>query len=565
MEGYFGNYGSTRDVFNSERRIARTPMTGSSNSVFAAPKCKVRILIVADGGIHFSNFVSGFGLSEFIKALRESARGWEDISITTALRSDEDLDDCTKNLGFKFNVSNFNRKLYDELWLFGHSNEDDDPAIFLDKSELKAIYAFMNDGGGVFATGDHKSLGYALCGEIPRVKSMRKWQFRNAPTGMKAPGRDDATRLDTLREGFDSGFQMTDQSDSIPQEIRPKFFANLGGIGSHPHPLLSDRDSAITVLPDHQHEGECVIPSDLTQSFKFDGGERFDEYPKLPRSKHRLAPDVVAISTSAGGYLRGDLVIHVPPVEPRSFNVIVSYDGHLIERVKGKEKMRIGRVVVDSTFHHFLDINLSGRGSLDPNKKGFYDANGKPTKDYEAFKRYYRNILTWLLPADGRFKYYLTLLVHLRYRGDLMEEFSDSPTFDTEEILYAGTVTREAIAETYSASEAIACAVALSQALGPEFGLKIERLLNPWLPETLYPSKLAILLNSEVLLRSILGLAMLEISAHLPIETFPSLQKLDQIERLPERIFSLMAEKAKTKLGDFIAAINRLEIFADES
>jgi hypothetical protein len=534
-------------------------MIWPSNSL-SARTCKLRILIVADGGIHFSNFVSGFGLSEFLNAIRESVRPWEDLSITTALRGEEDLDHCTQKLGFKFDTSTFNIKLYDELWLFGHSNEDDNPATFLEQSELKAIYAFMNDGGGVFATGDHKSLGYALCGEIPRVKSMRKWQFKSAPTGMKAPGRDDATRLDTLREGFDPGFQITDQSDSVPQEIRPKFFANLGGVGAHPHPLLADRDFVITVLPDHQHEGECAIPEDLTQSYQFDGGEPFDEYPKLPRSDQRLAPDVVAISTSAGGYLRGDLVIHVPPVEPRCFNIIVAYDGHLIERVKDKGKNRLGRVVVDSTFHHFLDINLSGKGSSDPNKKGFYDANGKPTKDYEAFKKYYRNILTWLRPADGRFEYYVDLLMHLRYTGDLMEEFSDSPTFDVEEILYAGTVTRKAIAEWYSTSEAIACAVALLEVLDPELGLKIEKLLNPWLPEALYPPQLAILLNSEVLLRSILGLAMLGISEHLPGDILQAQRRLEESEKLSEDVFNLVAEKSQTKLGHFLEAIRRLNV-----
>jgi len=91
-------------------------------------------------------------------------------------------------------------KLYDQVWLFGHE-EETDTASFLDESELRTIYDFMNAGGGVFATGDHKSLGYALCGNIPRVSSMRKWQYETAPSpDLKAPGRDDTTRLDTLRD-----------------------------------------------------------------------------------------------------------------------------------------------------------------------------------------------------------------------------------------------------------------------------------------------------------------------------------------------------------------------------
>ena len=33
----------------------------------------------------------------------------------------------------------------------------------------------MDGGGGLFATGDHGALGKALCGEVPRARSMRRW------------------------------------------------------------------------------------------------------------------------------------------------------------------------------------------------------------------------------------------------------------------------------------------------------------------------------------------------------------------------------------------------------
>src|SRR5258708_34238697 len=41
--------------------------------------------------------------------------------------------------------------------------------------EIAAIAAFMAAGGGVFATGDHDSIGSEMCGHIPRVRAMRSW------------------------------------------------------------------------------------------------------------------------------------------------------------------------------------------------------------------------------------------------------------------------------------------------------------------------------------------------------------------------------------------------------
>src|SRR4051812_17437176 len=73
--------------------------------------------------------------------------------------------------------------VYDVILLFGFASDSDvhgsgQPERLSD-AELFAITTFMNNGGGVFATGDHESLGRPLCGLIPRVRSMRKWFFPN--------------------------------------------------------------------------------------------------------------------------------------------------------------------------------------------------------------------------------------------------------------------------------------------------------------------------------------------------------------------------------------------------
>jgi len=75
-----------------------------------------------------------------------------------------------------------------------------------------------------------------------------------------------------------------------------------------------------------------------------------------------------------------------------------------------------GRVVVDSTFHHFVNINLTGDLFLsqvaevapdDQRYFGFYvldPQTGKrmPNKEYLIIQWYYRNIVYWLIPAHRK-------------------------------------------------------------------------------------------------------------------------------------------------------------------
>jgi len=501
----------------------------------SAKTCQIRVLIVADGDIHFKPRDDGFSLTEFVAALEESVRPWEQLSITKAVRDQADRDDCTPIKGFIFNNKSFNIDLYDEVWLFGQVDEENEAAV-LSESEKRCLYDFMNQGGGVFATGDHESLGFPLCGSVPRVLSMRKWQFKNAPAELKAPGREDLTRIDTLRMGVTSGFQLTDQTDVVPQEIRPKFYGNAGG-ASYPHPILADRDFAITVMPDHMHEGECTLPKDLTRAFSFDGGESVDEYPRWPNTDEHSRPDTVAISTSGGGALTEDGRIF-PPVEPKSFFAIVAYDGHLVEDPNANGAgARLGRVVVDSSFHHFLDLNLKG-----------FKVDGVPTPDYLAFKKYYRNTVSWLYPAQRKFDYYMSLLLQVRFSGAMMAELTTKPTFSLEQILRAGYLSQRAITAALSSGEAIVCALAMLMNLPLDRRAEIEQLINPWLPLPLKVITANPILNSDFFVNLILGIAILNISSALPTDKFAAADALRETKLLEEEIWPRIAESVETKL-----------------
>jgi hypothetical protein len=536
-------------------------MTGSwSETLFSANRrCPLRILIVTEGIIHFRESENGFSLSELInKALVPSARPWEDLQIRTARRFG-DSDGCADIPNFTFDQNSFGIDKYEQVWLFGDFAEDEptrEPKLELTDGELEILLAFMNAGGGVFATGDHASLGFALCGKVPRVGSMRKWRFKFCQPGdLKAPGIEDTTRLDTLREGIDPGFQFNDQSDSIPQEIRPKFYLDRNRKSAHAHPLLRNGEFAITVLPDHVHEGECVIPENLENVIKY-GKKTFYEYPKLPGKEVRLAPEVIAISTSAGGHLLNAFHEDIPPIEPRAFNVIVAYDGHQV-MVDGNP---IGRVVVDSSFHHFLDINLKGTDSSDPRKRGFYDNCGNPTKDYEAFKKYYRNIVTWLCPPTWKVSYYYSLLLDLRFRFPLIEELEPTPEPTYDDYLFAGAATERLIVERFSRAEALECALAISTTLPHGLPLLFSSMFDPWLPTALKKELTNPFLDFTPLLRLLLGAVMLKLATDLPADPYDTGRKLGNIatrkEDLSDMISNAVNRSVKV-LPDVMAGLRR--------
>lgn len=489
-------------------------------------KRRIRILIVADGNIKFSD--ADFGLSELIyKGILPSATPGEDLTVVTAHRSANESADIP---GFRFDVTPphpfccpITPDHYEQVWLFGFNSEGEDP---LSDAELAVLAAFMQAGGGVFANGDHLDLGAALCGEVPRVRSMRKW-FRRDCT----PDRNDETRLDTLREGIDPGFSADDQSDCVPQKIHPRFKQAEGCRSAEPHPLLARGSSAISILPDHMHEGECVVPTKLDRTFSFAGAEPADEFPLLPDVDKRLAPEVVAIAASAAtGYLQGTTCF--PPVEPRCFNVIVAYDG---------QRVGVGRVAVDASFHHFLNINLKGEVSGNPRRKGFYDAAGNPTPEYQIIKQYYRNLVVWLCPAKVRFEYYVRLLVALRYLSPLIEEIRPPKDPVCEDVIHAGGLTRNAISEKFSRVEATQCALALTGRLPEELRSLVGKLIDPWLPSALGGEKHFALFNTGMLTDVILGSAMLTLAGWLPANTCDVSEALMQKEAEGESLDSVVA------------------------
>jgi hypothetical protein len=166
-----------------------------------------------------------------------------------------------------------------------------------------------------------------------------------------------------------------------------------------PHPLLCGPSGVIRVLPDHMHEGRCQVPEDLTKTFTIDG-QTSDEYPLHQGA--RVSPEVVAwgrVRTRTNDPNFDDPTEDIresdTDIVGDSFPVIVAYNGH---------RAKVGRVVVDATFHHFVNVNVTGVKSdfasepdpVDAVKALGFLASPEGQAHYAQIKAYWRNIARWI-------------------------------------------------------------------------------------------------------------------------------------------------------------------------
>ena len=371
----------------------------------------IKILMVTDGsGAHVATFGPGdpadtwFGLSEVLRTLDDTAKFITNFTVTRAHRDTDPGNFAAMSAAdralFKPNFENFrfdqhDLSQYHEIWLFGVGTSYETSP--LTDAELAAIATFMDNGGGVFATGDHEDLGQPLCGRIPRVRSMRKWYHPNpGPFGEPvAPDALGANRYDTTMPGHDSVVTFDDQSDDVPQPIAPAIYSVMIALftrADYPHPLLCGPNGTIKQMPDHMHEGEVIVPWELNRTFTF-AGKSFVEYPNDPSTGAPQVPEIVATNQVLSHGTPSTESAHVgdsTPTTPRIFGSIGAYDGH---------RAGVGRVSVDSTWHHFFDINLIGDPVAPPPKTQGFNASPAGQAVLKDIQAYYRNIGVWLAPA----------------------------------------------------------------------------------------------------------------------------------------------------------------------
>jgi hypothetical protein len=390
----------------------------------------INLLVVGDGpfmdnsppadGINFAptqDATDGtFTVSEFLYLISNGAV--PTIAVETAHRRN---DTNATHPNFVFTPASIGK--YDVLWLFGYEGwnyQNPPPGSALADSELAAISAFMDAGGGVFATGDHAGMGSFMCGGIPRVRTMRKWFARaqDLPAGYPAtainyastsvtslnwPGISGnptaAGRADTLMmnpSDTAATWQFDDQSDAIPQK--------LSFPGTIVHAILRGANGSISRFPDHMHEGEVVVPAEPGAVMTI-GGQPYAEYPTV--GGFQALPSVLATGVVNGGHatavegssceqanFSGDTALTVQ----NTIGTVCAFDG------RGAD---IGRIVTDSSFHHYLDLNLVGDpcGSSADRKAGFGPAKTTPTPGgvLDDLQTFYLNTLTWLAKPTYNF------------------------------------------------------------------------------------------------------------------------------------------------------------------
>lgn len=373
----------------------------------------IKVLIVLDGNYRFEEpaVVPDFTYLTLVNTL--TAAGMQVTRAHRDAAGDGDITDF--NFATSVNLLDF-----DVIWLIGYDGRNFPPGFAgnsdgssLSNAEMGAITAFMDAGGGVFATGDHDSIGSEMCGHIPRVRVMRAW-FGEGDDASPMPadfprnhtvtgvGRADTVQKNELGDydldddGEDDGHvYFENQSDSVPQPIEP--------VESPAHPILRRGGEDIDIYPDHMHEGQTLGEGELsenhyTHTLPAGVAPGFVEFPQI--DGEREPPRVVATGqgleqTQKYGYSNTFLDEDVSG--EKTVNTLCVYDGR---------KVGVGRVVTGSTFHHYIDINLTGDSRIETPEQmartgpdaakgeGFgYEGAGDT---FAKIKAVYVNITKWL-------------------------------------------------------------------------------------------------------------------------------------------------------------------------
>lgn len=388
----------------------------------------VRVLLYAEG-VAFDGG-SFHGLKHVIATLKASPWYWVKFDVTTVNRgTDPSAMQQSKTLDQLNLQANF-----DQIWLFGVSSGN-----LLSAAEVSAITDFMNHGGGVLATGDHADLGKGIAGAVPRAGKMRQYP---------APPAAFPDWNTTLELGHDGIYDFYDQSDDIPQKIRLRreplwdlwptpWFRRWA-----PHPIFCGMEGPITVLPDHEHEGEAVAPATFPAA----------EWP----SKAGFQPHPTVI---AWGRIKDASATRAG----QEIGVSSAYDGHRAD---------VGRVAADSTWHHFFDINLLGDPTVDPVNDWGFVATPQGQKALKQIENYYLNLAVWLAPPKAQKAMRDAMWWGVIWSNQFVEL---APTMDRMPILLLGEKARDVFGRV--ASQCTQRAWFFWDILDPVLRVHLERIL----------------------------------------------------------------------------------------
>ncbi|WPB78364.1 hypothetical protein KYC5002_04230 [Archangium violaceum] len=325
------------------------------------PPSKVRILMYADSSVYF-NGGSFLGLQYVFNLLKSRAYYYVDFEIDFAHRDGTDPTATIPGAQALTSATLDIMNKYDEVWFFGF-----DSIPNLSPAEVTLMEQFMAAPkfGGVLVTGDHADLGKGIASQLPRAGVMRLYPAPpNSPPGWNT----------TLEEGPDANatFNFDDQSDDKPQTIRYKRYS-LDSLAVfrrryRPHPVLCGPTGPIDVFPDHQHEGEALAPVPAPGD------------PVWPtKAGHQEQPEVIAW---------GRIKDPAATKYNQEIGVLSAYNGHNVD---------VGRIIADSTWHHWFDINLTGT-LAPPSPYAGFDETAAGQAALKKIDAFFLNCGVWLAP-----------------------------------------------------------------------------------------------------------------------------------------------------------------------
>lgn len=381
-------------------------------------KPTIKILLYTDAPIHVvKESVGRFGLGRMIQQLKAHAPAFADLCIKWEGRYslDSERADNKINVVLKRELEQTGEP-FDEIWVFGVHQinrksfnlrvRGGTPESELDAAEIDALREWMDGGGGVLITGDHADerpadatpkapdprfpdrfrnaqflgLGRALGRNIPRAGLMRDWE--GPPTSREKDSNN--TQILTSTDFETSEGSSFFQRDRIPQQLILQTFDELGfpSTNGKPHPLFFYRPGhSIRLFPDHLHEGQVTVSR----------GRNDDVWPTKP---FKPMPQVIAFGTDKRNGKR--------------IKLLAAYDG---------DGVGVGRIVADSSWHHYFNINLDR-----------FDVPDREDSASDQIGQFYGNLAVWLCPARKRLQMAAVMAKTLALEPYILEDAGASPT-----------------------------------------------------------------------------------------------------------------------------------------
>ena len=359
----------------------------------------IKILMVVDGDfggtsvIQFNDMegdiMNGsppFGVGYIINILRNYSPDHVNFEVSLATREADSTDssygEVMKNFRFdqQEEMETLTINQYDEIWLFGFNGDNCNQFLCLSEDEQDALANWMDNGGGILAMGDHADLGAAMCKDIKRVRYMRRWTRDQGVPPAGGKDRHDTNQPANQMQKWGAVFMpFCNQSDNILQPLYSDSY--------NPHPILAlPGGGTLDRFPDHPHEGWVYDSNEGIDH------QKNDDFPNS--SQPKAIAWVETFIQDQTNREKGDLNF-------KRFGALGVYDGHEHE---------VGRIVVDSTWHHWFNVNLVGM------------KQAGDQENYNNYKAFVFNVACWLAPQALQKKMYFRAIWHTLYTSDVIIE-----------------------------------------------------------------------------------------------------------------------------------------------